>query len=341
VATAGLVIVLGFALAPLAARLYGDAVLGWYALTVLAAAAVSTLLLVPVQLALQLFGRIRSLSVLTLVDQGVRQGFVVSLVLLGAGVLGASAGNLAGALAVMAVAALFWRSLTHADAALPSLRDLWLRTPDDGRRHIGPTLWVLADRNLAMLYGAAPIAVAGLFLATAEVSYFKVALGWVTLALSLLGPVSTLLNTELARIQVQQPERLRRQFVRVTLLALAASMALTLAAAAVAGPVFGLLYGQAYLPAVPLVYWLMPFGGLFGLGVALGPMWRALDRVRVSIVINLLVLGAGIPLGVLALRHWGTYGAVVMVTVWYTVSHVASLAYLLRRLGPSDKMETA
>lgn len=324
--------VVGLVLSTVAAHLYGDSAVGWFAFMVLAAAAISTVLFTPTQLGLQVFERIGSLSALTFADQAIRQGLVVGFVIGGLGVAGAASGHLIGAAVVVVISAVVWHLLRVGGASVPSITDFWTARPHDGRRHIASTLWVLLDRNLAMLYGAAPVAIAGVFLATSDVSYFKVAVGWVTLALSVLGPVSVLLNTELARIQVQQPERLGRQFVRVTLAAIGASSIVTLGAALIARPVFFLLYGADYLPAVPLVYWLMPFGMLFGLGVALGPMWRAMNKVRVSIVINCIVLGVGLPLGIVALRWWGAIGAVMMVTAWYTASHAVSFLYLLRAL---------
>lgn len=326
------VIVLGCLLPVVAERLYADTAIGWFALSVLVASALSTLLFTPTQLGLQVFGRIGGLSALTFADQAIRQALVVGLVIAGFGVAGASAGHLVGAVVVVGVSAGAWHLLRSAAPALPTIPAFWVEQPTDGRRYIAPALWVLVDRNVAMLYGAAPVALAGMFLATADVSYVKVAFGWVTLALSVLGPVSVLLNTELARIQVQEPERLGWQFTRVTLAAVCASSIVTLGAAVVARPIFLLLYGVDYLPAVPLVYWLVPFGMLFGLGIALGPMWRALNRVRVSILINCLVLGTGIPLGMFAMSRWGALGAIAMVTGWYTVSHVASFVYLLRAL---------
>ncbi len=330
--SSAVVLLFGLALPPVAARLYGDPMLGWYALAVLSAAAVSTLLFVPALLGLQVFGAIGRLAVLTFADQAVRQGIVIGLAVSGLGLAGASLGHLAGALCVMALAAAFWRCLREDGNPVPSLASLWHEPPSDGRQYVKPTLWVLADRNLAMLYSAAPVAVAGLFLSTSDVSYFKIALGWMTLALSVLGPVSILLNTELARIQVQAPGSLGRQFVRVTGMATGASAVIAFAAALLARPVFSLLYGPEYAAAVPLVYELVPFGALFGLGVALGPMWRALDRVRISIAINIAVLGIGVPVGMLALARWGTTGGVVMVTAWFTVSHAVSFWYLLRQL---------
>jgi O-antigen/teichoic acid export membrane protein len=332
VATACIVLILGLALPAVAHRFYGDAMLGWFALAVLAASAVSTLLFTPTQLALQVYGRIGRLSALTFADQAVRQAIVVGLALSGLGVLGASYGHLFGAFIVFAVAAFFWHRLRHGWTLVPRITELLRTFPSDGRKYIAPTLWVLADRNLAMLYGAAPVAMAGLFLSTTDVSYFKIALGWVTLALSVLTPVSILLNTELARIQVVEPGLLRSRFVRITLAAVGFSTLVTFVAALIAEPVFGLLYGPEFRAAVPLVYWFIPFGALFGLGVALGPLWRAIDKVRISIVINLIVLGIGVPLGMLALKTLGTFGAVAMVTGWYTVAHAVSFAYLIRKL---------
>jgi O-antigen/teichoic acid export membrane protein len=234
---------------------------------------------------------------------------------------------------VLAVSAVFWRRLRTHWPLVPPIGSLWADRPTDGRQYIRPTVWVLADRNLGMLYGAAPIALAALFLTATDISYFKIALGWVTLALAVLSPMSVLLNTELARIQVQEPTRLRSRFVGVTALAMGASTVVTLAAAVLAGPVFSLLYGSEYSAAAPLVYWFIPFGVLFGIGIALGPMWRALNRVRVSILINIAVLVVGAPLALIAMREWGALGAVAMVTGWYTVSHLVSFSYLMKTLG--------
>ena len=336
--TAAIVFVLGLSMPALAEHFYNNRMIGWLGFVVLMASAVSTILFTPTQLSLQVFGRIGRLSALTFTDQAVRQSLVVALAFAGLGIVGASLGHLFGSVLIMITAAVFWRRLRSEWPLMPSIGSLWSSFPDDGKRYIRPTLWVLADRNLAMLYGAAPVALAALFLTTTDVSYFKIALGWVTLALAVLSPVSVLLNTELARIQVQQPMRLRARFVQVTGVAVIASAFVTGIAALIARPVFHLLYGVQYADAVPLVYWLVPFGALFGLGIALGPMWRAMSRVRVSIIINMVVLGVGVPLALLAMRQWGVLGAVAMVTLWYTASHLASFVYLMKTLGGEQKI---
>ena len=76
----------------------------------------------------------------------------------------------------------------------------------------------------------------------------------------------------------------------------------------------------------------MAYGSLFGIGVGLGPMWRAINKVKVSILINSIILGVGIPLGLWLIKSHGLWGAVIMVTVWFSVSHLISFFYLMRKL---------
>ena len=89
---------------------------------------------------------------------------------------------------------------------------------------------------------------------------------------------------------------------------------------------------ENFLPSVPYVVGLIVYGALYGIGVGLGPMWRAINGVKVSIVINLIILGAGIPLGLWLIKNYGLWGSVAMVTIWFTVSHFISFIYLMKKL---------
>ncbi|MDP2647652.1 MAG: hypothetical protein Q8P35_00170, partial [Candidatus Yanofskybacteria bacterium] len=68
-------------------------------------------------------------------------------------------------------------------------------------------------------------------------------------------------------------------------------------------------------------------------GVGLGPMWRAVNKVKISILINVITLAAGIPIGFWLIKNYGIWGSVAMVTLWYSASHFASFFYLKRRLN--------
>jgi len=82
------------------------------------------------------------------------------------------------------------------------------------------------------------------------------------------------------------------------------------------------------LPSVPYVRAFLIYGALFGIGVGLGPMWRAIQKVKVSILINTIVLIAGIPLSIFLMKHFGGWGAVFSVTLLVTISHLISFFYL-------------
>ncbi|MEK7589156.1 MAG: oligosaccharide flippase family protein [Patescibacteria group bacterium] len=314
-------------------RFYRNTDIGFYAMVIVAASVISTLIFSFTLLALQISGHIRGMMLLTLSDQSVRYGFSLALVIGGFGVLGAVAGHLFGAMIVVCVAGIIWMYLHRRYALIPSLSIL----VDSARRAnlrrlLKPSLWVSLDRNIAMLYMSLPVALAGLFITTTEVTYFKLSFGYISLAMSLLGPISVLLNVEFPKIQVENSKKLISHFIRVSLYATGLSVLITTGAIIASPVMFKILYGEAFMPSVPYVFGLFLYGALFGIGVGLGPMWRAIDRVKTSILINLCTLGAGIPLGIILIREFHVWGAVAMVTLWYTVSHLASFIYLATKL---------
>lgn len=340
--TAVLGVVAGIALPYLAQSVYGLAGLGYAAALLVCAAIVSTTLFSHVALISQLSDRIGTLSLITLLDQVIRFSFSLSFVHYGWGIVGACLGQFVGAVVVAGVCALIWKSLRSKEAELPGPESLGRLSLSTLRSELGwHTAWVMADRNLAMLYGALPVALMGVYATSTDVSYFKVAFGYVSLALSVLGPISTLLNMELGKISIADTPRLEREFVRATRWGLGLSVLVTSAALMVARPVFGLLYGGAYDNALPYVWAFGVYAGLFGIGVALGPMWRALERVRVSIAINLVTLSIGIPLGIAMMSKWHVWGGVIAVTLWYTISHIVSYRLIRRWLRRASVLQHA
>ena len=126
-------------------------------------------------------------------------------------------------------------------------------------------------------------------------------------------------------------QKLRKKQLGFTLIEL---LIVVIIVAVLAAPLaIPLLYGDDFSGSVAYVQALFVFAALFGLGVGLGPMWRALNKVNVSIFINISVLTVGIPSGIWLLKAYGLTGAVIMITAWYTVSHAVSFAYLYRKLG--------
>lgn len=326
--------IVGALVAPwVAGRLYHNPSIGSYAAAIILAVIFSTTFFSLSSLVLQVAGKIKAMMVLGLADQVARYGLSVALAFFGLGVWGAVSGHLAGAVIIFITSLIIWERLRRQYPIFPSLRKLFRQAQTVSlKKYLGFSLWIAADRNIANLYGLLPVFLTGIYVSSTEVTFFKLAFAFVNLALSLLGPISTLLNVEFPKMKVEEGRSLGRNFVKVSLYSLGLSTLLTTAALLVAPLAFRFFYGENFLMSVRYVYGLFVYGALFGIGVGLGPMWRAINKVKVSIFINVITLGVGIPSGLWLLKHYGLWGAVVMVTMWFTVSHLASFIYLAQVL---------
>lgn len=318
---------------------YSDSTIGLYAAIIVGAVFLSTSFNAVVQLGLQVVGEIRTLTLIVFGDQFFRFSAALILVIVGFGVFGAVSGQLIGAVIILLISLLIWERLKSRYPVLPPLRGLFSRVFNIPiKKYFGFSFWVAIDRNMGNLYMALPVVLAGIFVSTGEVSYFKLSFGYINLALSLLGPVSTLLNIEFPKMKVDDNDKLARNFIRVSLYGLGLSTLLTFGAVLVSPLAFRILYGESFEPGIKYVFGLLGYGALFGIGVGLGPMWRALNAVKVSIIINLIILGIGIPAGLLLIKYFGNWGAVIMVTLWFTVSHFVSFIYITRRFRELPKI---
>lgn len=328
-----LTLVVLFFLPSLAEYFYGNSLIGWYAGIVILGVFFSSSFNAVVQLSLQVAGKIKALAILVFGDQFLRAGLSFLLIFVGFGVLGGVSGQLAGAIAVFIFSVLIWWKLRRAQSIFPSVKELFYRTKKVSVfKYFSFSFWVAVDRNMGNLYMALPVVLTGIYVSTGDVSFFKLAFGYLNLVLSLLGPISVLLNMEFPKIQVENSRKLRSNFIRISLLGLFISTILTLGAILVSPLAFRILYGEVFLPSVSYVFGLVIYGALFGIGVGLGPMWRAINKVKVSIIINLIILGAGIPLGLWLIKSYGLWGSVIAVTLWFSVSHLVSFMYLYQKL---------
>lgn len=314
-------------------RFYGDMVIGLYAglaviALILASTSWSFLLL-----CLQLVDKVKTMAQFTATDQFLRYGFTLLFVLLGFGVVGAVSGQMVGAAVMAVAAAVYWKKLRREYDIFPSFKNLiGLAKNVSFKKYFGFTFWVTIDRNMGNFYMTLPVVLTGVYVSATEVTYFKLAFGYINLVMSLLGPISTLLNMEFSKMKADSQNMLARNFIKVSIYAMGLSALLTTVAVAVAPIAFRILYGINFMPSVQYVAGFFVYGALFGIGVGLGPMWRTINKVKISILINTIILAAGIPTGILLIKQFGNLGAVIMVTLWFTVSHFISFAYLYKKL---------
>ena len=328
-----IVIAVLFFMPGIAGKLYGDKLIGIYASIVAVAAILSSLFFSLTYSSFQVTGRIKSLALLVVSDQSLRYGCSLTLVVAGLGVAGAVSGQLAGAFLTSIFSFFLFLRLKKQESLFPGWGNLVAAARRvDIKKYFGFTFWVALDRNMGNVFMALPVILTGIYAVSAEVSFFKLAFGYVNLALSLLGPVSILLNVRFPKMQVENKSELFRSFKKVSLYSLGLSVLLTVGAIIISPLAFKILYGESFLPSVKYVFGLVGYGAFMGIGVGLGPMWRAINKVKVSIIINSIILAAGIPLGLWLIKNYALWGSVAMVTVWFVVSHLFSYFYIADHL---------
>ncbi len=316
----------------LSAKFYHNSQIGFYAGLLVIASLISFTWFTFSTLALQVSGKIKQMSLLVFTDQLTRSTCAILMALAGFSIAGAIYGNLVGAAIVFFISLFVWGRLHVTQPIFPKIsefKDFW-KVPI--RKYLRFSFWVALDKNIATLYAILPILMVGLYVSTVEVTYFKISFAYVNLALTFMGPISTLLAVHFPRMQASGSGGLKANFLKVSLYALLLSSILTAGALAVSPIALKILYGESFLPGLKYVFGFFVYGAFLGIGVGLGPMWRAINKVHVSILINTVVLAVGIPGGLYLISHWGIWGALIMVTSWFTVSHFISFFYLLAHL---------
>ncbi|PIR41627.1 MAG: hypothetical protein COV31_00090 [Candidatus Yanofskybacteria bacterium CG10_big_fil_rev_8_21_14_0_10_46_23] len=334
ISVSGFIAIGGALIAPFISKLlYQNSSIGSFASISIIGLFISATLLAMTRIVLQVINKIKLMTGLIVLDQLVRSGLSLFLAVVGFGVLGAVTGHLLGAVVIFFVAMLVWQRVQSNFPLIPSLKFLLKLWPKVSiRRYLNFSIWITVDRNIANVFVILPVILTGIFVSAQEVTFFKLAFGYINLALSLLAPISILLNVEFPKQKVRDFNALAANFIRISMYSLITSTILTVGAVLISPVAFVVLYGENFSPSVQYVYGLIIYGAMMGIGVGLGPMWRAINKVRVSIIINLVTLIIGIPVGLFLIRSYGSWGTVAMVTAWFTASQVVSFIYLARFL---------
>lgn len=303
----------------LAARYLGEALYqrgelgGYVRILILASFVGSSLLLVTIPL--QIVRRVRLLAALENIDQAARTLFVVIFLLSGAELWGVVFGQLVGAIVSAGLALWLYHRLVAGAVFLPALAEL-------GRKVFGQRLSsylrfclpIALDKNLADFYQTAVVLILGRLVATDQVGFFNIALGYISASLFILGPVSRLLHDQFPKDQARDPRVLRRNFLRVSVVSglVAGGAALVLV---FAGPfLVRLFYGAAFEGTISLIAPLWLYATMSGFGVGLGGLYRTLNLTSFTVKLHVVVLAIGITLSWYLVSRWGVMGAVYGMT---------------------------
>lgn len=184
---------------------------------------------------------------------------------------------------------------------------------------------IALDRNIAAFFVQIPMQIVGIFAG-------KEAAGYLQLALKAMQLPNTLTSAVFDNMQTVVPQaigrrdyaNLWRNFNRVIgVLAIGAVgfySLLVLLVLLVGEPIAAFLYGNAWIPAVPLLPAIAVYGAVTTVGGVFGPLYRALGLMRSAIIVKIAALIVGSAVGIVLVQQMGALGGAWMVSITFTLS---------------------
>lgn len=320
---------------------YHDLYLGKLAAIVVATTAL-TFFFPLAAIALQVVRRISFLAILEGVHKVLFSGIPIILLLLGFGVLGIASGQFAAMILSSIVAIVIYRYLAREESNIPQIKEFVLAPSDrEGlRRFFRYGFSIAVDRNLAKLLVLVPILLVGYFLpSTSALGFYKVAMGYMSLPLLLLKPVSRLLNVQFPYTEAKSGEpRLLQRFFQVSLISVAITAGIALVLLLLGPFLIELFYGRDYMPSIQMIYPLFLYPIFLALGVGIGPVFRTLNKMKVLIGINTVSLMLLFPSAFYLIKTSGVRGLIVVVLFFSIFPTALEFIYLLYK-AKSAKQE--
>ena len=160
------------------------------------------------------------------------------------------------------------------------------------------------DKNIAQLFTQIPLQLVGIVAGARAVGYLSLAMNGIVQA----GVFTSAVFDNMQAVVPQAVGRgdfagLKRNFVRVLVVMLLGGIAFYTALALLAPPFIPPILGSRWIPAIPPLIALAIYGALTTTGGLFGPLYRAFDQMRQIIVVKLIALGVGLPLGLLILTR--------------------------------------
>lgn len=328
--TAGL---LGAIAAPFIGQIfYNNLYLGKLASMVVLTSAV-TLFFPLVTIVFQVVQKIKVLVILESVNKVVMGVIPITLLLLGWGVLGITAGQLAAVLIMSAASIVLYKGFADKNVFFPTLKELFTRTVSFAKikSFFRFGFEIAINKNLLKLNTTVPLLLLAYFLPTnSGLAFYKVALGYVSLPIMLLGPVSRLLNVQFPKTELAGEEKLFRRFFQVSYLSFFITLLLVIPMV-LAGPyLVRFFYGVAYEPSVGMIYALAAYPLFISFGVGLGPMFRTLNKMKIAVIINFTALLALIPTSYWLVKDYSIRGLIITTLIFSIFPTVLSFLYFYK-----------
>jgi len=324
-ATVGLIVLI---FAPLITQhLYQNPVIGnlarWVLLAIIIRFWFSFLIIL-----LQASRKIKQLTLIENINKVIYILFPIALMLIVGNLSGIVWGHFLSAAIFFIFSIYFYRLIYKKTHLLPSLREILagLKTVSI-RQYLKFGFSIAIDKNLVNLYTFLPITFLGMFATTAEVGFFKIAFSYIGLSLMFLKPITRLLAVQLPQSKTRSLKILKKHFYKTTLYSTLGILIILIPMLFLSKYLVEIFYGIKYLPAVNIIYSIWPYALISALGVGLGALYRTLNKVKISIIINLINILIGLPIFYFLIKNYGLHGMIITTLTWFSLSVLAILIF--------------
>ena len=235
---------------------------------------------------LQSLRKIKKLTILESINKVAYLVFPVGLLWAGFGLAGVIWGHFISSSIFLILSFLIYSSLAQKKEYLPSFKEIF---SNFGKIKINKYFkfgfLIALDKNIGRLIALLPVLILGYLTSPAEIGYFKIALGYITIPTLVLGPISRLLMVQLPKSKSYGLDILKRHFFKTTLYSGAIATLMLIPFVVLAPFLINLFYGREYSPSIQLVYYLAIMTILSGLGVGISSFYRTVNRMKTSIAI--------------------------------------------------------
>jgi len=282
---------------------------------------------------LQSVRKIKQLTILETFNKFAYTVLPIIFVLVGWGLTGIVWGHFISAFIFLVLAIFLYSFLIKKDELLPSLSQIFSNFRKiNFKKYFNFGFLIAIDKNIGRFISISPVIFLGIFTSMQDVGYFKIALGYITIPLMILEPISRLLTVQLPKSKFYNLQILKEHFYKTALYSGLISISLAIPFVILAPYLIKLFYGMEYIPSIQLVYYLSVLIIFSGFGVGLGPFYRTVNRMKISIVVNICYAISIILLMFILVKFYNPLIAVVLSLIVCFVVFLFLHLYIIKNI---------
>jgi len=286
---------------------------------------------------LQSIRRIKQLAILEVFNKFVYVLLSIGFVFFGLGLTGLVWAHLLSSFIFLILSFFIYQHLSKKDDFLPSVKKIFLNLKEVKiKKYFNFGFLIAVDKNLGRLVHLLPIIFLGFFALSSEVGYFKIAFAYITIPTMILNPISRLLSVQLPKSNTYGFKTLEKHFYKTTFYSGLISIFLVIPFIILAPYLIKFFYGVEYIQSIQLVYYLAIFTALSGFGVGISPLYRTINKMKISIIVNMCQVLLIIVLTIILVKNYSSLIAVILAliisTTLFLLLHLLIIKNVFKKL---------